>query len=157
MLIPADFAFLGESLSLSAFTPRSALLIILFFILGYALYAVMNAVCGATIDKIEDLNAAMMPVMIISMGAFYLSYLTAIMGTTYDYLVKLAMYIPFSAPFIMPFVLLNGEVGTAEIITSLSILVTTIVLVTWLSVRIYTASVMHYGNRLKLRDAVKRK
>lgn len=157
LLIPQDFVFMGESLTLSAFTPRSALLILLFFVLGYMLYAFMNAVSGASVDKIEDLNSAMMPVMIISMGAFYLSYFTAVMGTTYDYLVKLAMYIPFSAPFIMPFVLLNGEVGMTEILISLGILVATIILVTLLSVRIYTASVMHYGKRLKIKDALKRK
>ena len=97
-LIPEGFTLFGEELSLSAFTPGSALLVLLFFILGYSLYAMLNAVCGALVDKAEDLNNAMMPVMLISIGSFYLSYFTAIMGTTYDYLVNLAMYLPFSAP-----------------------------------------------------------
>ena len=117
----------------------------------------MNAVSGATVDKIEDLNTAMMPVMVISMGAFYLSYFTAIMGTTYDYLVNLSMYIPFSAPFIMPFVLLNGEVSDWQILLSLASLILTIVLIAAIGIRIYTASVMHYGKRLKIKDAMKRK
>ena len=157
LLIPKDFAFMGTPLTLSAFTPKSAILIILFFILGYGLYAVMNAVSGATVDKIEDLNTAMMPVMIISMGAFYLSYFTAIMGTTYDYLINLSMYIPFSAPFIMPFVLLNGEVKDWQILLSLLSLILMIVAVAAIGIRIYTASVMHYGKRLKIKDAMKRK
>ncbi|MBR2479542.1 MAG: ABC transporter permease [Clostridia bacterium] len=158
LLIPEDFVFMGESLaSLSAFTPSSAMLILLFFVLGYMLYAFMNAVSGASIDKIDDLNSAMMPVMIISMCAFYFSYFTVIMGTTYDYMVKLAMYIPFSAPFVMPFVLLNGEASTADILISLAILAVTITLVTVLSVRVYTRSVMHYGKRLKIKDALKNK
>ena len=157
LLIPKDFAFMGTPLTLSAFTPKSAILILLFFILGYGLYAVMNAVSGATVDKIEDLNTAMMPVMIISMGAFYLSYFTAIMGTTYDYLINLSMYIPFSAPFIMPFVLLNGEVKDWQILLSLLSLILMIVAVAAIGIRIYTASVMHYGKRLKIKDAMKRK
>lgn len=157
LLIPKDFSFMGETLTLSAFTPKSAILILLFFILGYGLYAVMNAVSGATVDKIEDLNTAMMPVMVISMGAFYLSYFTAIMGTTYDYLVNLSMYIPFSAPFIMPFVLLNGEVSDWQILLSLASLVLMIVIIAAIGIRIYTASVMHYGKRLKIKDAMKRK
>ncbi len=158
LLIPEDFVFMGESLSsLSAFTPASALLIILFFVLGYMLYAFMNAVSGASIDKIEDLNSAMMPVMIISMCSFYFSYFTVIMGTTYDYMVKLAMYIPFSAPFVMPFVLLNGEASTADVLISLAILAVTITLVTVISVKVYTRSVMHYGKRLKIKDALKNK
>ena len=117
----------------------------------------MNAVCGATIDKLDELNAAMMPVMLISMGAFYLSYFTAMMGTTYDYLVNLSMYIPFSAPFIMPFVLLNGEVEGWQILLSAGILVVTIVIVAAISIRIYNASVMHYGKRLKLTEAIKKR
>ncbi len=157
LLIPADFIFMGESLSLDAFTPTSALLILLFFVLGYMLYAFMNAVSGAAVDKIDDLNSAMMPVMIISMGSFYLSYFVAVTGTTYDYMIRLAMYIPFSAPFIMPFVLLNGEVGLSEILLSLGILAITIIIVTALSIRIYTKSVMHYGKRLKIKDALKKK
>ncbi len=157
LLIPADFVFMGESLSLAAFTPASALLILLFFVLGYILYAFMNAVSGASVDKIDDLNSAMMPVMIISMGAFYLSYFIAVTGTTYDYMIDLAMYLPFSAPFIMPFVLLNGEVALGEILLSLGILLATIVVVTALSIRIYTKSVMHYGKRLKIKEALKKK
>ncbi len=157
LLIPPDFTVMGTALSLTAFTPRSVFLIIVFFILGYTLYAMMNAVCGATIDKLDELNAAMMPVMLISMGSFYLSYFTAMMGTTYDYLVNLSMYIPFSAPFIMPFVLLNGEVAGWQILLSAGILVVTIVIVAAISIRIYNASVMHYGKRLKLTEAIKKR
>ena len=157
LLIPPDFTVMGTALSLTAFTPRSVFLIIVFFILGYTLYAMMNAVCGATIDKLDELNAAMMPVMLISMGSFYLSYFTAMMGTTYDYLVNLSMYIPFSAPFIMPFVLLNGEVAGWQILLSAGILVVTIVIVAAVSIRIYNASVMHYGKRLKLTEAIKKR
>ncbi len=157
LLIPADFAFMGESLSFDVFTPVNASLIVLFFILGYALYAVLNAVCGATVNKIEDLNTAMMPIMWTSMAAFYFSYFTAIMGTNYEFLFKIAMYVPITAPFIMPFALLNGMASTADILISAAILLVSIAAVTALSVRIYTASVMHYGKRLKLREAYKTK
>ena len=155
IFIPEGFTFMGQTLSLDAFTPKSAILILIFFMLGYMLYAFMNAVSGASVDKIEDLNTVMMPVMIISMGSFYLSYFTAIMGTTYDYLVNLSLYIPFSAPFIMPFELLNGEVSTGQILLSLGILAATLLIVAFVSIRIYTASVMHYGKRIKVKDALK--
>ncbi len=156
VFVPADFTLFGISLSFASFTPGSVALIILFFILGYTLYALMNAVCGATIDKLEDLNAAMMPVMLISMGAFYLSYFTAVMGTTYDYLVNTCMYVPFCAPFIMPFIILNGEVEAWQVALSAAILAVSIVAVAAVSVRIYNASVMHYGKRLKLFEAIRK-
>ncbi|MBE6599976.1 MAG: ABC transporter permease [Ruminococcaceae bacterium] len=157
LLIPADFAFMGESLSFDVFTPSIAVLTVLFFVFGYALYAVLNAVCGATVNKIEDLNTAIMPVMWTSMLAFYFSYFTAIMGSNYEYLFKIAMYVPITAPFIMPFALLNGMATPVDIIISATILLVSIAVVTALSVRVYTASVMHYGKRMKLRDAYKAK
>lgn len=61
IFISDDFTLMGMPLSLSAFTPASALFMLVYFILGYALYAMLNAVCGAMVSKIEDLNSAMMP------------------------------------------------------------------------------------------------
>ncbi|MBQ8388868.1 MAG: ABC transporter permease [Clostridia bacterium] len=157
LLIPADFTFMGESFTFEVFTPEVALLTVAFFILGYALYAVMNAVCGATVSRVEDLNTAMMPVMIISMLSFYFSYFTAMMGSNYEFLFKIALYVPFTAPFVMPFALLNGMASPTDLLISAAILTICIAAVTALSVRIYTASVLHYGKRLKLRDAYKTK
>lgn len=155
--IPENFTLMGMELSLSAFTLKSALLIVLYFILGYSLYAMMNAVCGASVSKIEDLNAAMMPVMMISLISFYISYFSAITTSGEGLLQKAAMYIPFCSPFIMPFKLLNGNVATADILISIALLVLCIVLIAAVSIRIYTASVLHYGKRMKLKDLYKTK
>ncbi len=75
LLIPADFLLMGMPLSLSAFTVSSAVLVLVYFVLGYSLYAVMNAVSGALVSKIEDLNSAMMPVMLIAGFTFVVSVL----------------------------------------------------------------------------------
>jgi hypothetical protein len=47
LLIPDDFTISGVPLALSSFTPASALLILVYFLLGYALFAMINSVCGA--------------------------------------------------------------------------------------------------------------
>lgn len=57
----------------------------------------------------------------------------------------------------MPFRLLNEQVPAMDILISLALLLVSIVLVAAVSVRIYTASVLHYGQRLKLKDAMKLK
>lgn len=152
LLIPADFQIFGMPLSLSAFTLPSALLILLYFILGYSLYAVMNSVCGASVSKIEDVQAAMMPVMLITMVSFYLGYFSSISSSGNGLLQKIAIYIPFSSPFIVPFRLLNGDIPTGDIVISIIALVIAIALVLMISIKIYSASVLHYGDRLKLKD-----
>ena len=155
-LIPDNFTLMGMPLSLSSFTLTRAVIILAYFVLGYALYAVMNAVCGASVSKIEDINSAMMPVVLIAMISFYLGYFTAISGSGTDSLLQqIAIYVPFCSPFIVPFKILNGDVATMDLILSLAALVVAIVLITALSIRIYTASVLHYGSRIKLKDMFK--
>ncbi|MBN1892719.1 MAG: ABC transporter permease, partial [Clostridiales bacterium] len=122
LLIPKDFTLMGMPLSLSTFTFSSAILVLTYFILGFALYAVMNAVCGALVDKIEDLNSAMMPVMFISMISFYVGYFTAISDTS-NIVSKVAVYVPFTSPFVVPFKLLNSDISAVDIAISVALLV----------------------------------
>ncbi|MDD4164321.1 MAG: ABC transporter permease [Eubacteriales bacterium] len=148
-LIPEDFLIMGMPISFSAFTIKSALLVLLYFILGYSLYSVMNSVCGASVSKIEDLNSAMMPVMLISLISFYFGYVAAVSGSD-GLLTKIAMLLPFSSPFIMPFKLLNGSVATVDIILSIVLLIIFIIIFAYISIRIYSASVLNYGKKQKL-------
>lgn len=157
IFIPDNFVLMGMPLSLDAFTYKSAILIGVFFLLGYALYAVLNAVCGASVSKIEDLNSAMMPVMLIAMISFFIGYFTAISGSGSSLFQKVAMYIPFCSPFIMPFKLLNGDVAALDLTISIALLIAAIIIVTIISIRIYSASVLHYGKRMKWKDLYKTK
>lgn len=157
-LVPGDFMIMGMPLSFSAFTPVTAVLILLYFILGYILYAVMNSVCGATVSKIEDINSAMMPVVLISLASFYLGYMTSITASgSSSMLQKLAIYLPFSSPFAVPFKLLNGDIPATDLAISIGLMVVFIIVITAVSIRIYSASVLHYGKKMKLKDAYKSK
>lgn len=154
-ILPEGFQIAGVDLAVSGFTPKTLIFLIIYFILGYALYAVMNSVCGAAVSKIEDLNSAMMPVSILVIIGFYLGYFTSVMGGGSGAMSKLAIYLPISAPFAVPFKLITGEITMQELGISILLLVLAIVIVTMFSVRIYSASVMHYGNRLKWKELKK--
>lgn len=154
-ILPEGFQIAGVDLAVSGFTPKTLIFLIIYFILGYALYAVMNSVCGAAVSKIEDLNSAMMPVSILVIIGFYLGYFTSVMGGGSGAMSKLAVYLPISSPFAVPFKLITGEITMQELGISILLLVLAIVIVTMFSVRIYSASVMHYGNRLKWKELKK--
>lgn len=146
-LIPKDFLLGGMPITLDAFSLRSAVLIVVFFILGYALYAMMNAVCGASVSKIEDLNSAMMPVMMISLVSFYAAYFSMLVASADSVIQKVVVYLPFTSPFIMPFKLLNSDVAALDICISIALLILFIVIISAISVRLYSASVLHYGSK----------
>ena len=150
LLIPADFTIAGMPLSLSAFTLPTALLTLVYFLLGYALYAVINSVCGATVSRAEDLSSAMMPAILISMVSFYAAYIVMFLPS--EGIKRIVTYIPFTSPFIMPYRLLNYTVSSLDIAVSLLLLLVSILLVALASVRIYSASVLRYGQRIRLKD-----
>lgn len=154
-LIPEGLQIAGVDLSFSNFTAGTILVLTVYFILGYALYAVMNSVCGAAVSKIEDLNSVMMPVSIVAIIGFYLGYFTSVAGGGSSVLSKLAVYLPISSPFAVPFKVLTGDIKTEELAVSMALLAASIVVVVTLSAKVYSASVMHYGNKLKWKDLKK--
>ena len=167
ILLTAYISFVGSGAIVKKFIDTSAnifdisavlgkipvlqvILIILFFILGYVLYAVINALVGATISKLEDLNTAIMPVSFISIIGFYLAY-AAIMSPE-SVIAKIATYVPFSAPFYIPSMILSETVGIVQMGVSLLILIATIVVLTLFTARVYSVVILHTGNRLKIKD-----
>lgn len=137
--------------SLSGINAGNILLVVLYFILGFALYAMISSVCGATVSKIEDINSAMLPVNLVSAVAFYIGYFSFLYSPD-GILAKISCYIPFTSPFIMPAMLLNSSVDSLTIVISLLLLAVSIAVVTIISIKLYEASVLRYGSRLRLRD-----
>lgn len=155
LLVPKDFQIAGIDITLGDLSPVILLVLAVYFLMGYAFYAVLNSVCGAAVSKIEDLNSAMMPVSVISILGFYLGYFTSIAGGGSGLLEKLALYLPISAPFTVPFKLLTGSLSNGDLAISGMILLVSIAVVSVVSVKIYSASVMHYGKKLKWKDIMK--
>ena len=155
LLVPGDLMILGAPLAISSFSIRSGLLTLVYFILGFFLFAMINSVCGASVSRSEDLQSAMMPTVFIGLGSFYAAFFGAILGG--GPLKAICTYIPLTSPFLMPFRLLNDTVSTGEIIGSIALLIVGIALVAALSIRIYTHSVLHYGQRLKMGEMLRMK
>jgi ABC-2 type transport system permease protein len=150
---PKNFTMFGQSIDFSSFTPVSIIMVFIYFILGYSLYALLNAVAGATVSKAEDLNSAMMPISLITMVSFYMAY-GSFMSPD-GALSIVSSLIPFSAAFSMPSRILATDVPIWQIATSLAALTITIVLIAWISIRLYSRAVLHYGKRLNLNDIMK--
>ncbi|MDF2989233.1 MAG: ABC-type Na+ efflux pump permease component-like protein, partial [Eubacterium sp.] len=112
------------------------------------LYALMNAVVGATVSKAEDIQSAMMPMSFIAIIAFYFSYGTFAIPDSA--MARAASLIPFTSPFSVPSRLIATEVPAWEIAVSLLILIGTIVLIGTISIKLYSFAVLHYGDRLKI-------
>lgn len=154
LFFPKDFKLFGQSIDFSAFTPLAIIMIVIYFILGYFLYAMLNAVAGASVSKAEDVNSAIMPISMISVFSFYLAYFPTTIPNSGN-IASITSIIPFTSPFAMPSRLLMANVAPLDLIASIALLIATIVLLYWVSVKIYSAAILHYGNRLKMIDLIK--
>lgn len=145
-----DSELIDMILSSINLTGTVALVTIVYYILGYSLFALLYALTGSTVAKPEDVQSANGPVAILAVIGFYLSYFT--MMNPASSLNKIAALVPISSPFCMPFRVMMGLADTGEILISLAILVITILLVARISIKIYSSAILNYGSKINLKD-----
>ena len=124
-----------------------------YFILGYAVYALLYALTGSTVGKPEDVQSANGPVAIVAVIGFYLAYFT-MMNPTSE-LNKLAAILPISSPFCMPFRVMMGIATPQEIAISIAVILVTIAIVAKVSIKIYSQAILNYGSKSGLKDIFK--
>ena len=139
-----------NSINLSA---SVAVITIVYYILGYSLFALLYALTGSTVAKPEDVQSANGPVAILAVIGFYLAYFT--MMNPASSLNQIAAIVPLSSPFCMPFRVMMGLSSTSEIAMSLAILVITILVVAKVSIKIYSSAILNYGSKLDFKDMFK--
>lgn len=120
-LVLSGKAFLPKEMlegfiNFSSITPLVWITVIIYFILGYALYALIFALTGSLVQKPEDIQNANSPVSMISVFAFYLAYF-AMMNPSSS-LSSFASLFPFSSAFSMPSRVLLNVVSIPEFIGS---------------------------------------
>lgn len=133
------------------------LILILTFVLGFLLYALIAGLAGASISKMEDLSAAIQPMSIIGVLGFYLAYMPqigAMEGET-NALMVIARYVPISSPFCLPSAYMLGQIGLGEALLSLAFLLLCVVALCLIVAKVYEHIVLYTGDRLKLSDMLK--
>lgn len=148
-----DPEILSNIIDVSKITPILAILTIVYFILGYALYSLLYALTGSTVSKPEDINSANGPVAILAVIGFYLAYFS-MMNPTASINVFASIF-PFSAPFSMPFRVMMGTATPTQIALSIGILLISIIVVARISIKIYSSAILNYGTKMSLKDILK--
>lgn len=133
------------------------LILLLTFVLGFLMYALLAGLAGASISKMEDLSAAIQPMSLIGALGFYLAYMPqvgAIEGET-NIMMVIARYVPISSPFCLPSAYMLGQVGLGEALISLAFLLLCVIALCVIVAKVYEHIVLYTGDRLKLSDMFK--
>lgn len=148
-----DSELLSSIIDLSKITPILAIITIIYFILGYAVYSLLYALTGSTVSKPEDINSANGPVAILAVIGFYLAYFS-MMNPTSEINVFASMF-PFSAPFSMPFRVMMGTATMGQVAISLGIMLVSIFIIARISIKIYSSAILNYGTKISIKDVLK--
>jgi ABC-2 type transport system permease protein len=138
--------------SLVALSPGLLLAFASFYVLGFALYALIYAAAGSLVSRPEDLQIIALPLSLIAIVGYFQAVL-ALSGGTAGF-IRFASYVPFWSPFVMLTRLSIGRVEPWEVVVSFGLLIVTIGIVGVIAIRIYSAGVLLYGQRPGLRAYV---
>jgi ABC-2 type transport system permease protein len=144
----------GDSISpsLVALAPPLLLAYGAYFVLGFALYALIYAAAGSLVSRPEDLQVMALPLSLLAIGG-YLQAVLALSGGTAGF-IRFASYVPFWSPFVMMTRLTVGRVEPWELLLSFGLLILTISVTVVVATRVYAAGVLLYGQRAGLRQVI---
>jgi ABC-2 type transport system permease protein len=125
--------------------------LIVWFVLGFLLFAVMYGAAGSLVSRMEDAQNVAFPMTMVVVAGFFVSIAalsdpdgpTALIGT----------FVPLTAPFVVPVRAALETIPAWQY--GLSVLLTSgaIVGLVFVAGRIYAGGLLRFGTRVKLRDA----
>ena len=125
---------------------------LLWFLLGFAFYAVMYAAAGSLASRSEDAQTATMPIALFSVAA-YLVALSVVLPNPESTASRIVSLIPPIAPIAFPARIGFGGVPLWEILLGVVITAAAIAVVVRLAARIYAGAILTAGGKVKLRQA----
>lgn len=142
----------GNSMITSLFDMPPSLLVymLVFFVLGFLLYAFLYGAIGSTATKLEDINTSVMPLTLLFVVAFCVVMFGLASGTVDNLAMLVCSFIPFTSPIAMFTRIAMSSVPPYQIALSIGLLAITVVGIGVLSAKIYRVGVLLYGTPPKL-------
>jgi len=122
-----------------------ALLLLLFFMLGFIFYSSLYAAVGASVNTEQEAQQAVQPMLILLVGTGI--FIQPILLNPTSRLAQVMSLLPFSAPIIMPLRLALGSVPWYELAGALIGVLAACFLATWFAARVYRVGLLMYGKR----------
>ena len=135
--------------------PQIFLYTLLFFLLGYFIYAFLYGAVGSMATKVEDLNTTSMPVMFMLIAVFLVVIMGLAGGTPDSGLMVVASFIPVSSPMAMFVRITMSQVPAWQVAVSVGLAVASIFGIGYISAKIYKVGVLLYGKTPKLSQVIK--
>jgi ABC-2 type transport system permease protein len=128
-------------------------MVVVWYLLGFFLYASLYAAIGSTVSRQEELQSVVAPMIFLLLIPFVLT-LNLLPNDPRNGLAAVLSFVPFFSQTVMPARYALGVASGWEVLVAAALELLAIVVVVRLAGRVYQNSVLHTGARVRLRDAL---
>ncbi len=146
-------SYWGENPTVAAFFDIPVelfLYMLIFFVLGFLMYAFLYGAIGSTASKLEDINTSVMPLTMLFLVGFFVVVFSMSAGDVDNLAMLICSYVPFTSPMAMFTRIAMSTVPWYEILLSVLILIGSVFGVGVVSAKIYRVGVLLYGTPPRL-------
>jgi ABC-2 type transport system permease protein len=140
-----------DSVDLPAVRGAVLVWIVVWFVLGYALYATAFGALGSLASRAEDAQSVAGPVTAVLMAGYFVSFAT--IGSPDTAWARAVSFFPVTAPLAMPNRIAMGATTWWEPVLAAGVTLAAIAGLVQFGGRVYTGGILHSGPTLRLRDA----
>ena len=123
---------------------------VVWFVLGFALYATAFGALGSLASRAEDAQGVAGPATVVLVASYFASF--AAIGSPRSGWAQAASYLPVTAPMAMPNRVAMGATSWWEPVVAAAVAVATVGALVRLAGRVYVRAILHTGPTLKLRE-----
>lgn len=135
--------------------PELFAFMLVFFLLGFLIFAFLFGAIASTVSKLEDINTAVQPITFLFIFGFMVVIFSMTSGSVDNVLMKVCSYIPFTSPMAMFTRIAMSTVPWYEVAISIIILIGSTIGTGILSAKIYRVGVLMYGTAPKIKNIIK--
>ena len=126
---------------------------VLFFLMGYLMYASLFAAVGSAVENVQDAQSLTIPLMLPIILA--MAVLTPVIESPDSTLANVMSHFPLTSPIIMMVRISITDIPLWEVGLSLAILLGSFLGAIWFSGRIYRVGVLSYGKKPSLAELIR--
>lgn len=126
---------------------------VIFFLLGYFLYATLAAFLGSLVSRIEDVQQMITPMTLLVVAGFMIAMFG--LGQPETPFITVTSYIPFFTPMLMFMRVGMLSLPMWEPLVGIAILLVSIILLAVFGARVYKGGVLMYGKSNSFKDIKK--
>ncbi len=142
---------IAGTFELPTLDPKLMLNLVLWFVLGFLLFAVMFGAAGSLVSRMEDAQNVAFPMSLLAVAGFLVSNVA--LDDPNGLAATIGTFFPLTAPFVVPVRTALEAIPAWQYVASAALAAAAIVGLVFVAGRIYAGALLRFGGRVGLKEA----